>query len=669
MKRLPLFITILFVIIVMLFFPILRSPGKGVGNFGDIYLHYYPLKHLVKEQLIAGKMPLWNPYIFAGEPLMANPQSAVAYPFSILFDIFPLATGFTLFFMIHLLLGGIGMYLLLAHTRLSATACIVGALSYACSSFLISKTAAGHPVALSGYIWLPFIVLGVLRIKTSLLSAESCLFVMSLSYQVLSGHTFPVYISLIVLAMMLVSYKRSHLKETMVLCGAVFLLCAFQLLQTFELSRLIERGNWIQLAQQYSLSIKDFITVVMPNFFGNSIDGTYIFPDHPSYYFEKNTLYFGLIAFLLSMMGLFNSLRRRAWGLPGLLLLGIILGLGFHTALYRLLYIAVPGIDFLRVPARFMAIGIFSLVILAAQGWDQWFKKSAHWFKGLLLILVIADCMCVNAKFLYPGVFDRYQKKNELLTTLDPLHRIITNSDTIAANKSMLYHHYNLNGYEAIFLEDFFRYMGLQERRIFSSTGLARTNISSALSRGFSVSTTINTEEGKLVVTSLPNALLRIFVAQKLKTSAEMSIAEQLTWLQTADKAPNQELLVSSVPKDFPLVSSPADILSYHSEPSRIEVQVHASGPFALIFSEVVYPGWKAVAGDTLMPIMRGNKIFRTILCPAGDYLNKNTIIMYFHPAIWLLGLYLSLISIIIAVVIIIKKNTAPPILLPSTTI
>ncbi|MGA2091725.1 MAG: hypothetical protein ABSH12_09750 [Endomicrobiales bacterium] len=617
MKRLPLAITVLTALIVILFLPVLRSPAKGVGNFGDIYLHYYPLKHLVAEQLITGKMPLWNPYIFAGEPLMANPQSAVAYPFSMIFDIFPLSLGFTLFFMIHLLLGGIGMYLLLAEARLSATACLLGAISYGCSSFLVSKIAAGHPVALSGYIWLPFVVLGFLRTSAhtiSDLTAEAFLFVLSVSFQFLSGHTFPVYISLVVLMILFVRYKRLLYKEVLVLGGAIVVLCSFQLFQTLELSRLAETENWVQLARQYSWSIKDFVTVIMPNYFGNSIDGTYISADHPSYYFEKNIFYFGSIPFLLSMMGLYDNVRRRSWLLPVIVVSGVFLGLGFHNGVYRLLYTVVPAMDLLRVPARFVYISVFALIVLAAYAWQRWFKHTDPWFKGLLLVLVIVDLVSANAKYIYPGQFERYQQKNERLSAIDPLHRIITDPDSIAANKSMLYHHYNLNGYEAIFLEDFVRYMGLQEKGIFSATGLARTNLSSPLVRGFAAATVVSRSNDDVLLTPLPEPLTRIFVARNLVSSVGMDVYEQIDWLRTTAQSPDQELLVSSLPHGFPLSSASVSIYSYRCEPSRIMVQVRCDGPAALVFSEVAYPGWQAVAGRVPLDLVRGNKIFRTIL-------------------------------------------------------
>ncbi len=47
---------------------------------GDILLYFYPYRQYVAETLRAGQMPFWNPYLFMGAPLLANPQAAVLYP-------------------------------------------------------------------------------------------------------------------------------------------------------------------------------------------------------------------------------------------------------------------------------------------------------------------------------------------------------------------------------------------------------------------------------------------------------------------------------------------------------------------------------------------------------------------------------------------------------------
>ena len=45
----------------------------------------YVWKNLSIESLKKGEIPLWNPYSFSGNPLLANMQSGVFYPLNLLF--------------------------------------------------------------------------------------------------------------------------------------------------------------------------------------------------------------------------------------------------------------------------------------------------------------------------------------------------------------------------------------------------------------------------------------------------------------------------------------------------------------------------------------------------------------------------------------------------------
>jgi len=64
----------------MLLYYHLLFTNRVLAN-GDILFYFYPYRDYVAEILRSGRIPLWNPYIFSGVPLLANPQTAVLYPF------------------------------------------------------------------------------------------------------------------------------------------------------------------------------------------------------------------------------------------------------------------------------------------------------------------------------------------------------------------------------------------------------------------------------------------------------------------------------------------------------------------------------------------------------------------------------------------------------------
>ena len=49
---------------------------------GDFTDHFLPFSVFQRSELLAGRLPLWNPYTFSGHPFLADTQAAVYYPLS-----------------------------------------------------------------------------------------------------------------------------------------------------------------------------------------------------------------------------------------------------------------------------------------------------------------------------------------------------------------------------------------------------------------------------------------------------------------------------------------------------------------------------------------------------------------------------------------------------------
>ena len=51
----------------------------------DMILENYPWKRLILDAIHDRELPLWDPYIFAGHPFLANGQHSALYPLSLVF--------------------------------------------------------------------------------------------------------------------------------------------------------------------------------------------------------------------------------------------------------------------------------------------------------------------------------------------------------------------------------------------------------------------------------------------------------------------------------------------------------------------------------------------------------------------------------------------------------
>ena len=46
----------------------------------DVFLYFYPYRAYVAEAMAQNRLPLWNPHLFMGVPLLANSQVGLFYP-------------------------------------------------------------------------------------------------------------------------------------------------------------------------------------------------------------------------------------------------------------------------------------------------------------------------------------------------------------------------------------------------------------------------------------------------------------------------------------------------------------------------------------------------------------------------------------------------------------
>src|SRR5258708_5085514 len=75
----------------------------------DLVLENLPWKQFIRDSIANRELPLWNPYIFAGVPFLADGQSSALYPFSIIYYVLPLDKAYGWFTVSQLWLAGLFM--------------------------------------------------------------------------------------------------------------------------------------------------------------------------------------------------------------------------------------------------------------------------------------------------------------------------------------------------------------------------------------------------------------------------------------------------------------------------------------------------------------------------------------------------------------------------------
>ena len=130
---------------------------------GDDLTQNFPLRVLAGREIRGGHLPLYDPYIWGGAPLLAGWNAGAAYPLTFLFAILPAAAAWTLNLIATWTVAGLGMYFFLRALRLGSLPGAAGALSFAFAGAMSAQVA--HFGLVAGMSWVPLQLLAVLRLS------------------------------------------------------------------------------------------------------------------------------------------------------------------------------------------------------------------------------------------------------------------------------------------------------------------------------------------------------------------------------------------------------------------------------------------------------------------------------------------------------------------------
>jgi hypothetical protein len=135
----------------------LISPGS---RYSDLLITHLPNALYTQRALIEWhQVPFWSPAILSGYPFAANPLSGLWYLPGWLTVLLPTALGFNLAVLIHLLFGGIGLYLFLRSENVATMPALLGAVLFEALPKSVAHLAAGHVTLLYAVSWTPWLLL------------------------------------------------------------------------------------------------------------------------------------------------------------------------------------------------------------------------------------------------------------------------------------------------------------------------------------------------------------------------------------------------------------------------------------------------------------------------------------------------------------------------------
>ncbi len=342
--------------------------------WGDIFLYFYPLEHHVKASLNGGEVPLWNPFVLCGQPLVGNPQSWVFYPSTVLLTLFPVWLYFTANALLHLVLAGVGTYLFvrrLAGDRLGA---ILAAITYMGSGFLLARLQ--FPTMVQSAAYLPWLLIMVDRIIDRPRVWHAALLALIVALELLAAHTQLAYMSFACATFYALArlYQFRRHRERVVrafgeMTGALvvgMLGASVQLLPALQLFRLSTRGHLtFAQANRFVFLPEHFVNFLFPYFYGNPAQGDYWGEGN----LWETCVYVAILPLILAGYAVYRSAKRPAVRFFALLgLIALWLAMGRFGGVFWIAYYVVPGLASFHDPARFTFLTTFAIAVLAGIG-------------------------------------------------------------------------------------------------------------------------------------------------------------------------------------------------------------------------------------------------------------------------------------------------------------
>ncbi len=369
---------------------------NGIFFERDSTLLEIPTRHLGVQLMKEGNFALWTDAYGNGQPFLANPKNAVLYPGTWLYLILPFFLAFKIHYVLHFILGWLGIYYLCKSYSLSEKASFLGATAFLFSGiFLSSLEFYNHMAALC---WMPWILL-VLHRYQKRFYPRLVVLAGFWSLLILAGTPYVVIITGCFALVQTGLVRSLRPKRLLMLALAVvlaFALTAVQLIPTVDLYRsgVREQGT----SAVWSFEPLQLFNFVFPHVFGNDRQ-----PGHDDYWgshlFERGaplyySLFLGFGVFILAFIGLKRPLDYRHYLFILLSLFFFVLALGNKTPFYSL-WNFLPPFSAIRYPVKYLVPFTFCLAMLSALGFDRLFREEGRGERKNAALVVFSAALLV----------------------------------------------------------------------------------------------------------------------------------------------------------------------------------------------------------------------------------------------------------------------------------
>ena len=377
----------------------------GAGFFTrDLHQYYYPAKHVIRDTILGGELPVWNRFFAAGQPMAANPEYEIWYPLQALILLPSYELGFQLHIFVHLYIAAFGAYFLMRGVGRSVTASLFVALTFAIGGPMLSLVNL-LPMMFC-VAWIPWIVLAVHRYAESPTPRRFAAAALLLGLQMLAAE--PSSLMQTWGLILLYAAIRKSWRTLMVLPAGVAV-GAVQLLPALDHVRHSVRslGFSYEAATAWSMPPARLIELLFPRVFGELGErglwywgGTLYPPVGAPFLFS---IYAGALLVALLVAGV--RIRNRGFVLgAGWATLAVLVAFGSHAPLFGWLR-ALPFVGSLRYPEKFVLTFLLLAIFYAGVVLDRLLDDDRAVARRVLIALMAVALVAGVAALVHRQLF------------------------------------------------------------------------------------------------------------------------------------------------------------------------------------------------------------------------------------------------------------------------
>lgn len=368
----------------------------------DLSFFYWPEHLWLRNTLLSGDLPLWDPHVAFGQTAIADPARQILFlPTLPIRLLLPPELGFNLIVLLPIVLAGLGAFLLF-RCQLSPVAASLAASIFALAGPVVSTA---NSLNLSWSLALfPWVLWAADRSARSPRQRWVVVWSVFQGLQILAGEPVTAAVTALV-AIAYTVFVRSEVSWTKRLgkAGAAValgsLLVAVQLLPLFEAVRISARAQQGlgELLALHPLALAEIVAWPLfgdrfppagqANHWVTALNGGHL----PLF----TSMYLGPGALALAALGSWLGRRDiwcRFWSVLGLL--SIVLALGQNTPVYPALQSLLPFLGGVRYPAKYFLPAVLAIAALAGVGLERISlrKESAVRLSMPAVLLALLGC-------------------------------------------------------------------------------------------------------------------------------------------------------------------------------------------------------------------------------------------------------------------------------------